>query len=378
MGIKKKLKGEIRKHKRTKRALKKIISITSNLHHHSAHHLLRGYAFLPNSITFTVTYKCNLRCRMCPIYGESGNFNAALIRDELTLSEIVNLIDDINPSLRGFYLTGGEPFIRKDIFEIIKAIKSRGMSCAINTNATLITEEKAKKIVEHDVDDVVISIDGPEKVHNFIRGMGNAFELSRKGIEYLLSERGNREKPRIGMNCVISKSNLAHLEEVFELAEELGVDNIQFQHVSFLDQARVNAHQNIFKNRLNDPCPAVSGFLNESHDIDVALLIEKIESIRELSKKSKLNIGFTPDLSDEEAIKWYSDLSYVRSTKCIYPWKTARLQPNGQIALCFRYEGGSIKERSFKEVWNNERMKLFRRELKKEGIFPGCARCCQL
>ena len=78
-----------------------------------------------------------------------------------------------------FYLSGGEPFIRKDTVDIIEYISGKGMSVIMNDNGTLLTEEKLKRIARIKNLTINFSIDGPREVHDTIRGKGRSTRPSR-------------------------------------------------------------------------------------------------------------------------------------------------------------------------------------------------------
>jgi len=85
----------------------------------------------------------------------------------------------------------------------------------------------------------------------------------------------------------------------------------------------------------------------------------------------------------EEIIKYYTDLSYVRAKRCTVAWDSIFIRANGDVMFCpdewmVDFKLGNIREHTISELWNNEKAKLFRRELLKHKLFPACARCCAI
>jgi len=141
-----------------------------------------GYANFPKSITFELTYRCNLKCVMCPQALDLKKENSILKNQmkentELNLKEIESIINEARiMKVQNIILTGGEPFIRKDINYIIQSIKNNKLTCNIITNGGLITEKNVDLIVDLGVDRITFSLDGPEDIHNLIRGNKRQFQ----------------------------------------------------------------------------------------------------------------------------------------------------------------------------------------------------------
>lgn len=335
-----------------------------------SYHIFDGYAFLPNNIMFEVTYRCNLRCKMCGYYGEKGVISS---KEELSLKDIEKILDDISSFSPFITITGGEPFIRKDMIEILELMRDRKLKFAILTNGTLINDELAAKITDLMPRFINISIDGPENIHELIRGP-NSFNKAINGIK-LLKE---HNYTKITMNCVISKINFENLIDVVYLANGLNV-NLQFQHLQFTNDTRNYIHKKMVKKYFNyDVEDRTSGICTQLYDFDIDKLMKQIREIKRLH--APIRINFYPDLTLKDTEKYYTDLNnYVHSRYCIYPWEEARINPRGELSYCIMEPtAGSLLNNPFMDIWNNDEMQHFRRTLKKEKLFPNCARCCKI
>ncbi|KAF0216314.1 MAG: Radical SAM domain [Geobacteraceae bacterium] len=154
--------------------------------------------------------------------------------DELSLTEIVDVVDEVAAMLQdwenrygiafspSFNITGGEPFLRDDLFEILAEIGGRGFAVFLLSNGALIDGKRAGKLAELRVKGVQISIEGPEHIHDEIRGKGS-FTASRAGVGNLL-EAGLP----VTLNVTISRLNAMHMPEMVTLAAELGVQRLGF------------------------------------------------------------------------------------------------------------------------------------------------------
>ena len=134
----------------------------------------------PGHPVWEVTRACNLSCIHC----HAKSSQAA--PDELTTEEGKRLIDQIAamPAFRTLVFTGGEPLVRKDIFELLRHSQKAGLANILATNGTLIDDAMARKLKDHGVVCNAISMDAPEeKTHNYVRNSPRAFELALRGIE---------------------------------------------------------------------------------------------------------------------------------------------------------------------------------------------------
>ena len=73
---------------------------------------------------------------------------------------------------------------------------------------------------------------------------------------------------------------------------------------------------------------------------------------------------------------YYADPDHSFTDRCMNPWKRVEVRPNGAVESCLHYSIGDIRSQTFREIWNGEKMKQFRKTLKAGGLFPACQRCC--
>lgn len=163
-----------------------------------------------------VTNACNLRCLHC--YNNSG----VRIEKEFTIDEIKKVISDLaNLNVLNVILTGGEPLLRKDLFEIMEYIRRKPMSVTLFTNGTLLNEEVANKLKDCEVLKVLISLDGANpKIHDDFRGMRGAFEKTINAIK-LLRQRGIN----VTVNICINRFNKNEIAQLLQLVRDLRVND---------------------------------------------------------------------------------------------------------------------------------------------------------
>lgn len=192
-------------------------------------------------VLWEITNTCNYHCSYCIFSSEAKKYE-----DELTTDEVKRAIKELKENNFTYIkFTGGEPFTREDMTEILKYANKLGFDMDISTNASLITDEIAKELKNINFPMVHVSLDGNDKTsHEYVRGE-NTFERTLRGIRYLTN---NQIYTRIG--TVIYKQNEDKLEEIVKLAIELRANEIIF---SFMEAVgRLDGDETIISKRTID------------------------------------------------------------------------------------------------------------------------------
>ncbi len=170
--------------------------------------------YLPKLVAWEVTRSCNLSCVHCRASAEKGPYPG-----ELDLDQCRALIDDIasfsNPVL---ILTGGDPLMREDIWEIAEHAIASGLRTVMSPNGTLVTPEVAQRMKAIGIPRISISIDFPTaELHDQFRGVPGAFEGAVRGVKTAI-EAG----VQVQINSTITRLNVDYLDDLLDLAEEIG------------------------------------------------------------------------------------------------------------------------------------------------------------
>lgn len=171
-------------------------------------------------VIWEVTNKCNYHCPYC-IFSSSNKQKD----NELTTKQALNLIDELKElGYTHLKITGGEPFLRKDIMKILTHANSLNLKTDISTNASLITDKVARNLSELGLDMVHVSLDGHSKaIHETARGK-NTYEPTIRGIKNLTAQ----PNIYVRIGCLIFKENENYLKEIAEFCKNLGADEIIF------------------------------------------------------------------------------------------------------------------------------------------------------
>ncbi|MEM0385485.1 MAG: radical SAM protein, partial [Nitrososphaeria archaeon] len=341
-----------------------------------SYHLLDGLAPLPSKLYININSKCNMKCKMCD-YGQRRKTNFSLnlglnIENELDAHTWGVFIDELKSFKPTIAITGTEPLLFPNLIEFIEKCKRNRLKIEITTNGYLLPEY-ARDLVKMKIDKICISIDGPEAIHNNIRGTKDAFAKAKEGILKILESR-QYKKPTISINYTISSMNYYCLEET--LLDLGGIyDSFIFSHLNFITKEMADKH-----NKLENICPVTSSTISDLIDpkkVDISILNDQIKKV----KKKYSNVYFNPDLDKSQLSVYYHNptLFIDGFDRCYIPWLTGQILANGDFVIstrCFRIIFGNITKQKFKEIWNAESLVNFRKKIKKIGAFPACARCC--
>ncbi len=180
----------------------------------------------PFQVVWDITYACNLRCKHC--YATAGK----PLEDELTTDEAIDVIDRLNRlGVTIIAFSGGEPLVRRDIFELTSYAAEKGIYVAIATNGTLITESMARRMKENGVGYVQISLDGRRERHDAFRGIRGCFDRTVEGIRNAV-----REGLFVNVSMTVTRYNYEDVGFVVDLCEKLGVN--WFMHYNFIPTGR--------------------------------------------------------------------------------------------------------------------------------------------
>lgn len=190
------------------------------------------------TLFFEMTLRCNARCEHC-----GSNCGDTIPKDEITKEEICKVLEDVVSA--GLYapkdimlaITGGEPLMRKDLFEILAYANSLGFPWGMTTNGMLIDEEVVKKMVETNMYSVSVSIDGLKETHEKFRRVPNCYEKILHGIELMQKEPSIKI---VQVTTCVNKRNIDELEDLYKLLLDHGVKYWRVVEVDPIGRARNN------------------------------------------------------------------------------------------------------------------------------------------
>ncbi|MFC1709772.1 radical SAM/SPASM domain-containing protein [Candidatus Omnitrophota bacterium] len=324
----------------------------------------------PLTINLLVTDKCNYFCKMCFNWQRNGINHHT--QEEVGIETIKAFISQVRDQRPIFHIGGGEPFMRKDLLDIISAIKKNGLKCLITTNGFLMSRDAISTLVELEVDVLIVSLYGTEDIHDRIVGVEGAFKRTIGNLKYVLENRSRHTKVLI--SSIVLPGNVSFFTHFLDDMQSLGVDGIKIEQLNFLTPKEYNELSNKNKKGDFDLCPSV--FVNG--ETFAQKFVSDIARLNEDICRSRKNVYLKPYLNQAQLRDWYCGLPR-RNHKCGFITHSVFINYNGDILPCQFFEGcvlGNIKRESLKDVWLSERYKKLRQTINasRSGI---CMRCCK-
>ncbi|MDB5231831.1 MAG: Fe-S oxidoreductase, radical superfamily [Chitinophagaceae bacterium] len=276
----------------------------------------------PLSISFEPTTSCNLRCPECPSGMRAFTRPTGMLQTDF----FKETIDQIHKELMYliFYFQG-EPFLNREFLDMVKYAHDKGIYTATSTNAHYLTDENARKTVESGLDRLIISIDGTtQDVYQQYR-IGGKLDKVIAGARNIVKwkKKLNSKTPFVFFQFLVVKPNEHQIADIKKLAKEVGVDQVRFKTAQVYD------------------------YENDPHQL--------IPENEKYSRYKKSREGKTTIKSG-------------LNNHCWKLWQGNVITWDGLVVpCCFDKDAmhrlGNLKNQSFKEVWNNDNYKQFRREL---------------
>jgi len=333
---------------------------------------------LPHFVVYEPTLLCNLHCSFCYV---ADILNPEDWRaKELSLEELDDIFMD--GGVKSFNITGGEPFVRKNLVDIFLLLKSKGMRCDyITTNGTVIREDRAEALAELSkagfLRHISVSIDGPPEFHDEVRGQKGAFRKSADNIALLRTAyaRHGIEAP-VSVNTTLTSGNLHLLHEIVDEIEKLQVDLIGLNQLMFATPREVEETLDIISE--TDP-EVISTHVTEDPGLDPKAVPEILARAVDYAAAKGITINWRPGQSTADLEHYYTPDRPLKG-QCFYPFFGGRITYDGKVHFCpfIRVEVGDLREQSLEEIWNSSRYVELRQKLLEHGIFPVCRRCCKV
>lgn len=297
------------------------------------------------------TLNCNFNCKHCGSSAGSGKiFKNELLTDEIK-SALKNVSDNYDSKKIMIAITGGEPLLRKDLFEVMGYAKSLGFSWGMVTNGFLLTPEKVRQAKSSGMSTVVVSIDGLGQIHDEFRGVNGAYDRAIEAVK-IFGEANFLQDVQITTS--VHRKNYSQLEEMYNEFIKLPINSWRLVNIDPIGRAAEN--KDILLN-----------------DDQMRGLINFIQEKRKKTKKINVTYSCAGYLGPKYEGKLRNWMFY-----CNTGINTGSILANGDIFVCPNVERrkdfiqGNVKKDDFSEVWNNK-FKFFRD--KNRTSCDNCKKC---
>jgi len=351
----------------------------------------------PNYFSFTITERCQSHCTTCN--GWQTPFKS--IKDELSTEDWKFLLFEMQKWLGNFdfIFSGGEPFVREDIFDIADYAKSIGLTPKVISNG-LGLKDKCEQLINSGFYEITLSLNSIKNpnIHNLSRGRKDAFKITTDVIQNLayLNKKLNYPK-KITIASIIMPSNISELEPLSKFAHQ-NKTGICFQLMDngdsfFYARNTAKEYNKLFDEMKNDAFAAIDnlktlktqGYLiyntNEQLDSFKEILINSVNKCKyENNEEKEIPVyareGFNYsdrvsedkinryDLYHREASNYISPREYVTADGCHVGYRNFSIDPYGGVRICLSMPPiASLKEDLPQNIWNSEKADLLREKI---------------
>ncbi len=292
-------------------------------------------------VIWNLIRRCNLTCKHCYSISADTDFP-----NELTTAQVFNVMEDLKAfGVPVLILSGGEPLLRPDLFEIAHRAKAMGFYTALSTNGTLIDDANIGKIAEVGFDYLGISIDGIRETHDKFRRKEGAFDASMAALR-----RCRELGIKVGLRFTMTQDNAAELPQLLQLMDDEGIDKFYFSHLNYAGRGNKNrkddthfqttrwAMELLFERAMADvEAGRDTEFVTGNNDADGVFLLHWVRRRH-------------PEQADHIEAKlrrWGGNSSGVNVANID---NLGRVHPD---TMWWHHNLGNVKERPFSEIWQD-------------------------
>lgn len=292
-------------------------------------------------VIWNLIRRCNLTCKHCYSISADKDFTG-----ELSTAEAYAVMDDLRAfGVPVLILSGGEPLLRSDIFDIARRAKRMGFYVGLSTNGTLIDERNIESIGATGFDYVGISLDGIRQTHDTFRRKEGAFDASLHGLRLCRDA-----AIKVGVRFTLTQDNAHDLPELLKLVDDEGIDKFYLSHLNYAGRGNKNRGQDAFfettRNAMDllfDTCwrhlqrGVEKEFVTGNNDADGVYLLHWVRRHlpeREAHLRAKL-------------AQWGGNSSGVN---------VANIDNLGHVhpdTMWWHYQLGNVRERKFSDIWRD-------------------------
>ena len=292
-------------------------------------------------VIWNLIRRCNLTCKHC--YALSADHDYA---GELSLQEVYTVMDDLKAfGVPALILSGGEPLLRPDLFEIAARARDLGFYTGLSTNGTLIDAPMAARIAGAGFDYVGISLDGLKPTHDKFRRLDGAFDRSLAAIRYLATH-----NVKVGLRFTMTALNAHDLPALLQLMKDEGANKFYFSHLNYAGRGNIHrdkdAHHQatrqamdlLFNHAWADAqAGSLDDYVSGNNDADGPYLLQW----------AREHLPQWEDALRQRLVAWGGNASGQM---------VANIDNLGHVhpdTMWWHHDLGSVRERPFSQIWND-------------------------
>ena len=315
-------------------------------------------------VVWNFTRRCNLRCTHC--YADA---KGRASRGEMDTGEGKAFIRDLADfGVPVLLFSGGEPLLRKDLFELASFAKEQGLKPVLSTNGTLISRPVAKKLQAIPFGEVGISMDGIGEANDRFRGKVGAYQAALRGIRNCLDL-----GLRVSLRFTITRLNYKEIPAIFRLVEEEGIPRVCFYHLSYVGRADAIRAEDLSHSETRAAVDLIC-----QHTVDLHKRGHEKEALTVDNHADGVYIYLKLREEDEQRAEKALALlqtnggnnsgiriGAVDDMGCVHPDQ-----------FWWHYSLGNVRQRKFSDIWSDESEPLLRGLRNRKLLLKGrCAKC---
>ena len=292
-------------------------------------------------VIWNLVRRCNLACKHCYSISADVDFPG-----ELDTEQVYATMDDLKRfGVPALILSGGEPLLRPDIFDISRRAKSMGFFVALSTNGTLIDRDTIARVVSVGYDYVGISLDGKRETHDRFRRKAGAFDASVAALR-LCRDAGIK----VGVRFTLTRDNAQDFDWLLAFADDEGIDKVYLSHLNYAGRGNVNRKDDAWHattrsamDRLFDVCwrhvaaGTAKEYVTGNNDADGVYLLHWV----------RRNFPSHAEHLRAKLVQWGGNASGV---------DVANIDNLGEVhpdTYWWNWNLGNVKQRPFSAIWND-------------------------
>ncbi len=290
-------------------------------------------------VIWNLIRRCNLKCKHCYSISSDVDFP-----DELTTKDVFAVMDDLKAfRVPVLILSGGEPLLRPDIFDIAHRAKAMGFYVGLSSNGALIDQGNIAQIRDVGFDYVGISLDGIGATHDAFRGKAGSFDASLKGVRLCLEQ-----DIKVGLRFTMTMDNHVQLDDLLDLAEAEGVDKFYLSHLNYAGRGNKNrgddAALEITRRKMEALFERAWGYVSRGEEMEIVTGNNDADGVF-LYHWVRRRFPEAADHMRAKLVQWGGNASGVN---------VANIDNTGEVhpdTFWWSYGLGNVKHRPFSKIW---------------------------
>ena len=310
-------------------------------HHFQNHSKSKSASERRPVVVWNITKQCNLKCIHC-----YANSNASKAPDELSFDEGKALIDDLAAfKIPALLISGGEPTLREDLFELVEYAVKKGIRPVLSTNGTMIDSNLAKRLKDTGFIYVGISLDGIEKTNDHFRGVKGAFEKAMNGFRNCLAV-----NQRVGLRLTLTKQNFLDLDKIFDFLIAEKIPRACFYHLVYSGRGKTDddlTHEET-RQAIDIICKRTKQAIEQGIDLDILTVDNHVDGPYIYLKLLQENPEYAKQV--KELLEWngggtnstgvgIADIDWAGNVHPDQFWQDKTF--------------GNVRDRKFSEIWQD-------------------------